>query len=330
MAVYRHLDERTLRQCLRPFRLGDLVGARPLPAGPINTIYEILTTRGRYILRILGNHNITDARFEEALLLRLCERGLPVPRMVGAGRRGHVLPIAPRQMLSVFAHLPGREIAVFEVSAAHCLQVGTILAGLHIAGKGLGRRRQNRFDPQHLRRLLIRAQQAQLLPRTRRDLASIATVLTDYKWDRMLPRGIVHGDLFIDKARFTAGTLCGLLDFEMAATGPYLYDLAVALCDWAFLHDRFMPAHARALLQGYEAGRSLSATEREGLYGLCNYAAARFALTRLYDFEVCRAPSSGRLYKDYRHFVSRLAALQTMGEGVFCRAVARLPAQVHV
>src|SRR4051794_13586802 len=108
MAVYTRLSERALRQHLRPFRLGELLEAHGVSAGTINTIYEVNTTRGRYILRILENRTVTDARFEEALLLRLAERGLTVPQMMGAGKRGHVIPIAPRQQLSVFQYLPGR------------------------------------------------------------------------------------------------------------------------------------------------------------------------------------------------------------------------------
>ena len=66
MAVYTHLNDRALRAHLRPFRVGDLVEARGVAAGTIITIYDVSTTRGHYILRILENRSGTDARFEEA------------------------------------------------------------------------------------------------------------------------------------------------------------------------------------------------------------------------------------------------------------------------
>src|SRR6185312_11644456 len=128
MAVYTHLNDRALRAHLRPFRVGDLLEAKGVAAGTINTIYDVNTTRGHYILRILENRSSTDAHFEEALLKRLAERGLVVPRMIEAGKRGCVIEIAPRQMLSVFQFLPGREIGVFEVSPQHVAQVGRFLA----------------------------------------------------------------------------------------------------------------------------------------------------------------------------------------------------------
>jgi homoserine kinase type II len=330
MAVYTHLDNRALRQHLRPFRLGDLLEARPVLAGTINTIYEVCTTRGRYILRILENRSSTDAKFEEALLLRLVERGLAVPRMVGAGRRGHVMQIAPRQQLSVFQYLPGRELGAFEVSPAHTAQVGRFLATMHGAAKGLGRRRQNRFDPNHVSRTLGRIRSFGGTVSQCQDMQTLGNELLLHDWDRGWPRGTVHGDMFIDNVRFCAGRLCGVLDFEMAATGPYLYDLAVALCDWGFALDRFEPLRAAALVQGYEQGRPLSQIEHSALYMLCRFAATRFAISRFYDFEVRQRPNAKRLYKDYRHFLSRLLSLQRLGEANFLNCLYGRSTQLRV
>jgi homoserine kinase type II len=103
----------------------------------------------------------------------------------------------------------------------------------------------------------------------------------------------------------------------MASTGPLAYDLAVAISDWAFMHDRFMPERARALVQGYQSKRKLSAAERGHLYDLCRFAITRFATTRFYDFEVRRRPGVQRLYKDYRHFIARLSSLKAVGPQMF-------------
>jgi homoserine kinase type II len=143
-------------------------------------------------------------------------------------------------------------------------------------------------------------------------------------WLRQLPRGIVHGDLFIDNVRYSCGKLCGVLDFEMACSAPLVYDLAVALGDWGFLHDRFMPERARALLLGYQRKRALKGIEKEMLYAACRFSAARFAVTRYYDFEVNRRPEAQRAYKDYRHFMDRLQSLLHVGEKRFNEMIGTL------
>ena len=115
MAVDMHLSEPALRRHLRPFQVGELIEARGLGAGGLNTQYAINTTRGRYILRILADRSTIDARFEEALLRHLARRGLTVPRMLDAGGRSLIVPIASRQQVSVFDTLPGRAIGVFQL-----------------------------------------------------------------------------------------------------------------------------------------------------------------------------------------------------------------------
>jgi homoserine kinase type II len=317
MAVYTHLSERAIRQHLRPFQLGDLIEARGIESGTINTIYQVSTTRGRYILRILENRSPKDAEFEEALLLHLHGKGLTVPRMVGAGRRGRVIPIAPRQHLSVFQYLPGREVGVFEVRPDHCAQAGEFLATMHVAARGLKRRKKNRFEPERVAKILERCAYGVRDVAHLRDLKLMALELVRHHFPDELPRGTIHGDLFIDNVRFSRGKLVGVLDFEMASTGPLAYDLAVAICDWAFLHDRFVPDRARALVQGYQRKRKLTPTERGQLFDLCRFAATRFAATRFYDFEVRRRPGARRLYKDYRHFVARLSSLKALGPQLF-------------
>jgi homoserine kinase type II len=321
MAVHTHLTDRALRQHLRPFQLGELIEARGVTAGSINTIYEINTTRGHYILRILEDRSASDASFEVALLRRLADKGLMVPRLVDAGKRGFVIPIAPRQQLSVFSYLPGREIGIFEVRPEHSWQVGEFLAGMHLATRGFRRRRQNRFEPQRVAILLERCVGAVASSAQVRDLKTLALELVRHHFAAELPRGIIHGDLFVDNARFVRGKLCGVLDFEMASFGPLAYDLAVAIADWAFLHDRFIPERARALASGYQSKRPLEPVERGYLYELTRYAAMRFAASRFYDFEARSRRSPQRLYRDYRHFVARLEALRALGPQMFRDAV---------
>ena len=317
MAVFTQLSERVLRQHLRPFQLGELIEARGVSAGAINTIYDVSTTRGRFILRILEDRAPGDSRFEERLLSHLTERELPVPRMMDAGKLGRVVSISPRQQLSVFQYLPGREIGVFEVRPEHAAQIGHFLAGMHTATRGFRRRRRNRFDPQRIAGILERcvagiSESAQV-----RDLRILALELVRHHFPAELPGGIVHGDLFVDNARFVRSRLIGVLDFEMASNGPFAYDLAVAIVDWGFLQDRFMPEHARALVAGYEGLRRLEPAERGHLYELCRFAATRFATTRFYDFEVRARREAQRRYKDYRHFLSRLNVLKELGPHQF-------------
>ncbi len=321
MAVYTHLSDTDLRQYLQYFSAGELIEAKGISAGTINTIYELQTTRGRFILRILEGRTRADARFEEELLVHLHKHELAVPRMVDAGKRGHVVSINPRQQMSIFEFLPGREVAVFEISPDHARQVGGFLSQMHIACRELTRRRKNRFGRERLLELLDICSAAEPSAPLVRDIAELRDELETYKPPKNLPRGIIHGDLFVDNVRFSHGELCGVLDFEMASSGLLIYDLCVAICDWAFSKNTLQPDLTRALVEGYVEHRGLHEAEKRYLFQLTCFVAARFTVTRIHDFEVMVPPDAERLYKDYRHFLQRLRSLKELGQEGFDAAV---------
>ena len=105
-----------------------------------------------------------------------------------------------------------------------------------------------------------------------------------------LPIGHIHADLFPDNVFFLDGRLSGLIDFYFAATDFLAYDIAICLNAWCFEPDlSFNVTKARSLLAAYTAARPLSAAERAALPVLCQGAALRFALTRLFDAKVACA-----------------------------------------
>ncbi len=322
MAVYTHLSGNELRGHLERFNVGDLVEAKGVSGGTVNTIYDVSTTEGRYILRILEERTVTDARFEESLIMHLAERGLVVPRMMEAeGGVGHILSINANQQLSLFEYLPGRELAVFELTDHHAEQIGEFLGAMHVAAVGLRRRRRNRFSPQRVDLLLKRCQAAMEGDPRASDLDWLARQLALCQWPRHLTRGVIHGDLFVDNARFHKGILCGVLDFEMASNGPLAYDIAVAMMDWCFSSGEFDAGRGRALVSGYLKRRELDNGERAQLFSLCVYAACRFTITRFYDFEVRTRPEAQRKYKDYRHFLGRMKSLMALSADRFNEVV---------
>ena len=80
--------------------------------------------------------------------------------------------------------------------------------------------------------------------------------------------------------------LSGLIDFYFAATDILTYDVAVCLNAWCFEPDFSLQRHqgAGACCAPISATRPLSDAERAALPVLCQGAAIRFLLTRLYDW----------------------------------------------
>ncbi|MDQ3036243.1 MAG: phosphotransferase, partial [Myxococcota bacterium] len=144
----------------------------------------------------------------------------------------------------------------------------------------------------------------------RRAIARLDAVLTEVAAAATgeLPRGVIHGDLFRDNVRWEGDEIVCALDWESASDGVLAYDLAVALLAWCF-GDTMRWELARALASGYAAERPLGAAERAALHTVLRGACARFASTRITDFEL-RPAIGERVHKDYRRFLARLDAIE--------------------
>jgi len=115
----------------------------------------------------------------------------------------------------------------------------------------------------------------------------------DLEFECELPGGLIHADLFRDNALFEGDTLSGVIDFYYAHLGPWIYDLAVTLCDWCYMPGKdFDLKLAQALLNGYQSVRKLKHEERAAWTEAVEAAAARFWFSRLKD-QCC--PRSGTL-----------------------------------
>jgi Ser/Thr protein kinase RdoA (MazF antagonist) len=110
------------------------------------------------------------------------------------------------------------------------------------------------------------------------------------------------------------------------------WELAVGINAWCWTPSAeqrggpsgyFDRAKVRAFLKGYTTVRELEPAEMEALPQDLRLAAARFAITRLVDFELKSLPADRRVYKDYRHYMQRLVSLSEGGgaEGLLAAAL---------
>jgi homoserine kinase type II len=119
---------------------------------------------------------------------------------------------------------------------------------------------------------------------------------------------LVHGDLFRDNVLWHGDAIVALLDFESACEGPFVYDLMVCVLAWCYASG-FNLEHVAGLVRGYESVRPLSTLERSAAKVEGAIACARFATTRITDFEMRAAPGRPPL-RDYRRFIGRLSELE--------------------
>src|SRR5690242_14665627 len=313
MAVYTEVTDEALAAFLADYDIGSMVAFRGIAEGVENSHYSLRTTSGDYILTLYEKRvDPAELPWFLGLMEHLARRGIVCPLPVH-GRDGVALRVLCERRAAITTFLPG--VWPRRVRPEHCAPVGRALAELHLAGADYAPQRRNALGPHGWMPLLERSRaradevQAGLAVELERALAGILAA-----WPAGLPVGHIHADLFPDNVFFLDGRLSGLIDFYFAATDIMAYDLAVCLNAWCFEPDyAFNVTKARAMLSAYAGVRPLSDSERVALPVLCQGAAIRFLLTRLYDW-LNTPPGALVTRKDPLEFLRRLRFHLTAGD----------------
>ena len=284
MAVYTEVTDEALTAFLAGYDIGTLIAFRGIAEGVENSNFSLRTTAGDFILTLYEKRvDPDDLPWFLGLMEHLAQRGLVCPQPVH-GRNGAALRRLCGRHAAITTFLPG--VWPRRVRPLHCAPVGAALAQLHIAGADYAPRRRNALGPQSwtplLERCRSRANEVEAGLADQLD-AALASILAG--WPAALPSGHIHADLFPDNVFFLNDKLSGVIDFYFAATDLLAYDIAVCLNAWCFEADfSFNVTKSRALLAAYHCLRPLSAEEQDALPVLCQGAAMRFLLTRLFDW----------------------------------------------
>ena len=284
MAVYTEVTDDALAAFLGDYDIGTAVAFRGIAEGVENSNYSLRTTSGDFILTLYEKRvDPAELPWFLGLMEHLARRDVVCPQPV-RGQDGEALRQLAGRHAAITTFLPG--VWPRRVRVEHCGPVGAALASLHLAGADYAPTRRNALGPHGWSPLLDRS-------RDRADAVQpgLATMLDSALsgilagWPSGLPVGHIHADMFPDNVFFLNDALSGVIDFYFAATDILAYDVAVCLNAWCFEQDfSFNVTKSRALLAAYQAVRPLSEAERAALPVLCQGAAMRFLLTRLFDW----------------------------------------------
>ena len=97
MAVYTQVSAEALGALLSDYDVGSLVSAKGIAEGVENSNYLVDTTGGRFILTLYEKRvDAGDLPFFMALLDRLADQGLPVPRAIRDRNGAQIQQVAGR------------------------------------------------------------------------------------------------------------------------------------------------------------------------------------------------------------------------------------------
>ena len=316
MALYTPLSPEQLADVLRRYGLPPPDRSLPEPKGSVNTNYHVWSGGKRWFLRLNEGKTAADVAFEAAVLRFLAREGFPAaPLVLTTDGAAHVEAAGRPAMLFAFAE--GDELERDEVTPAHCRAIGGQVGRLHAMGARFAATRPNPYRWSRVAEWIAELEPdgggdplvAPSLPMLREELEA-STTLPD------CPRGLVHGDLFLDNVLWVGDRVSALLDWEMSCVDALAYDVAVLVNAWCY-GERFEPALVRALLAGYRAELEMDRSTVDALYAYARYVSLRYTASRIHAFHRAALPADRLAWKDWTRYRDRLAALRRMGEREF-------------
>ena len=276
MAVYTQLNADEITHWLAHYNLGELQQWQGIAAGYENTIYQLHTDQGHYILTLFEHLAEPQLSYCLQLAQHLNQQGIPCPAPYLNQQQQTYQPLHNKPA-AIFPFFPGSPLS--QPTTQHCQQLGQRLGQIHQQGQSF------HLTTPHPQHLALWQQQAQPLLATlaSEDQALLLSELDEQRalqWDS-LPQGAIHGDLFRDNLLWQNDQISAILDFNNAGHGPLLFDLAICINDWCVQDNALETERVHALMSSYQQQRPLSFFEMDVWRMLLRAAALRFWLSRL-------------------------------------------------
>ena len=287
MAVYTKLDKEKIDSILSNYNLGSIKKFEGIKEGIENTNYSIYTDEGKYILTIYEKRvNKNDLPFFSKLMLGLSKKSFICPEPVPNKNNEYISDFEDKKFMIV-SYLNGKSKK--NLSPSDCKIVGKESAKLHEITKNFNFKRLNNLSVKSWRAIFDQVKDK--CGKIHSDLPRLIEgnlIDVEKNWPNNLPSGIIHADLFVDNIFFKDNKFSGFIDFYFSCNDFYAFEIAIcfnALCfDGLKQNLSFNVTKAKKFMEGYNEIRKISEEERKSIKVLCQGAALRFLLTRVFDY----------------------------------------------
>ena len=136
----------------------------------------------------------------------------------------------------IVSFLEGKDKKILNIN--DCYTVGKTIARMHVVTNKMKLNRKNSMGIKNLKPLL------ESIKFKSKKFSNLKIFLKNNlkdinkNWPKQLPKGIIHGDLFIDNIFFKKKKLSGIIDFYFAANDYFMYEIAICINALCFEHKK--------------------------------------------------------------------------------------------
>jgi len=287
MAVYTKINNKDILSLSQKFNLGKIIKFYGIAKGIENTNYLLKTNNNKYILTIFEKRvQKKDLPFFIKLMDNLNQQKINCPKPI-KGKNGKYLTLIKNKTACIVTFLNGKDKQ--NLNNKNCYDVGKNIGRLHKATHKIKLYRKNSMSINNLESLLknIKFRSNTIVPNLKSILrANLREIKKE--WPKNLPKGIIHGDLFIDNIFFNKDKFSGFIDFYFSCNDYSMYEIAICINALCFdkRNNKFVLNNqkVKSLIKGYQSVKKIYQKEKDALNVLCRGAALRYLLTRIYDY----------------------------------------------
>ena len=258
MAVYTKITSREILSINNNYQIDKITKFEGIKKGIENTNYLLKNNKKKFVLTIFEKRvQKKDLPFFMNLMDKLNQKNIICPKPL-KNKKGKYLSIIKNKSACIVTFLEGKDKV--KLNYKNCFEVGKNIAKFHKAANKIRLYRENSMSINKLGPLLksIKFKLIKITP----DLKTIlGTNLRNIKkdWPKNLPKGIIHGDLFIDNIFFNKNKFSGFIDFYFSSNDYLMYEVAICINALCFdkKNNKFIMNNKKIkkLINGYESIR---------------------------------------------------------------------------
>ena len=315
MAVYTKINQKEINTINESFNIEKIISFKGIKQGIENTNYLLNSKKKIYILTIFEKRVLQkEIPFFMKLMDNLNSSKINCPKPLKTKNNKYLIKLK-NKTACIVSFLEGKDKKILKIN--DCYAIGKTVARMHVVTKKMKLNRKNSMGIRNLKPLL------ESIKFKTKKFSNLKIFLKNnlediYKnWPKKLPKGIIHGDLFIDNIFFKKNKLSGIIDFYFAANDYFMYEIAIcinALCFNKKGKKYFLNKNKSAnLIKGYQSIRKLDQKEKNYFNILCRGSALRYLVTRSYDW--LNTPKDAYIkIKDPKEYIQKLKYHKNLNE----------------
>ena len=228
MAVYTKINSKDILSLSKKFELGKIIKFQGIKQGIENTNYLLKTNNKKYILTIFEKRvQKRDLPFFMKLMDMLNRQKINCPRPL-KDKNGKYLSVIKNKSACIDTFLRGKDKII--LNNKNCYDAGKNIGKLHSASKKINLYRKNSMSINNLDSLLKSIEfKSKKIDTNLRSVLKTNLKQIKKEWPKNLPKGIIHGDLFIDNIFFHKNRFAGFIDFYFSCNDYLMYEVAICI-----------------------------------------------------------------------------------------------------